>query len=107
VKRYGSVIRVRPEKLEEYKKLHAAVWPEVLEIIRDSNIRNYSIYHKDGFLFSYFEYIGEDFDADMKKMADNPTTQKWWKHCGPCQEPLETRKVGEWWADMEEVFHTD
>mgnify|MGYP001024821050 CR=1 FL=1 len=107
MKRCGSVIRVRPEKLEEYKKLHAAVWPEVLQIIHDCNIRNYSIYHKDGLLFSYFEYFGDDFDADMKKMADNPTTQEWWKHCGPCQEPLETRKEGEWWAEMEEVFHTD
>jgi L-rhamnose mutarotase len=72
------VIGVRPEKLEEYKKLHAAVWPEVLAMIRDCNIRNYSIYYRDGLLFSYFEYIGEDYEADMAKMAADPTTQKWW-----------------------------
>ena len=50
MKRYGSIIGVRPEKLEEYKKLHAAVWPEVLQTIRECNIRNYSIYYKDGYM---------------------------------------------------------
>jgi L-rhamnose mutarotase len=107
MKRYGSVIGVRPEKLEEYKELHAAVWPEVLKMITECNIRNYSIYYKDGFLFSYFEYIGNNYEADMAKMAADPTTQKWWDVCKPCQKPLETRKEGEWWADMKEVFHLD
>ena len=107
MKRYGSVIKLRPEKLEEYKELHANVWPDVLKMIRECNIRNYSIYYKDGFLFSYFEYIGDDYAADMQKMADDPTTQEWWKLTDPCQEPLETRKPGEHWASMEEFFHTD
>lgn len=105
--RYGMVIRVRPERLDEYKRLHAAVWPDVLKMITACNIRNYSIYHKDGFLFSYFEYHGTDFAADMAKMAADPTTQKWWAVCTPCQEPLVTRAAGEWWANMEEVFHCD
>lgn len=105
VQRFGSVIKVKPEKLEEYKKLHAAPWPGVMKMIHDCNIRNYSIYYKDGYLFSYFEYIGKDFKADMDKMAADPTTQKWWKHTDPCQEPLPTRAPGEWWAKMEEVFH--
>lgn len=107
MKRYGQVIRVRPEKLEEYKELHAAAWPDVLKMIGECNIRNYSIYHKDGFLFAYFEYVGEDFDADMAKMAADPVTQKWWDVCKPCHIPLDTRAEGEWWATMEEVFHTD
>ena len=51
--RYGMVIKVRAEKLEEYKELHSAVWPDVLEMIKKCNIRNHSIYHKDGYLFSY------------------------------------------------------
>ena len=107
MERYGSVIKVKAEKLEEYKRLHAAVWPDVLKMIRECNVRNYSIYYKDGYLFSYFEYHGEDYAADMQKMADDPTTQEWWKLTDPCQEPLETRKPGEQWASMEEVFHTD
>jgi L-rhamnose mutarotase len=107
VKRYGMVIKVRPEKLEEYRRLHAKVWPAVLRTISECKIRNYSIYHKDGYLFSYFEYHGGDFGADMAKMAADPVTQEWWAVCEPCQEPLPTRAPGEWWADMEEVFHTE
>lgn len=107
MERYGMVINVKPEKLEEYKELHAAVWPEVLERITESNIRNYSIYLIDNTLFSYFEYVGDDFDEDMKKMAADSMTQKWWDVCMPCQVPLETRQEGEWWANMEEVFHHD
>lgn len=105
--RYGSVIRLKPEKLAEYKQLHANVWPDVLKMIHACNIRNYSIYFKDGYLFSYFEYQGDNYDADMKKMAADPTTQAWWKLTDPCQEPLETRKEGEWWASMDEFFHMD
>jgi L-rhamnose mutarotase len=107
MRRYGMVIGVRPEKLDEYRKLHAAVWPEVLSMIRKCNIRNYSIYLKDGRLFSYFEYVGSNFAADMEKMAADPITQEWWKLCKPCQAPLESRAPGEWWAAMEEVFHCD
>lgn len=107
MQRYGSVIKLKNEKLNAYKELHANVWPDVLEMIRLSNIRNYSIYYKDGFLFSYFEYHGADFAADMERMAADPQTQAWWKLTDPCQEPLETRKPGEWWADMEEFFHLD
>ena len=107
MKRYGMVIKIKPEKLEEYKKLHADIWPGVLNIIRKCNIRNYSIYHKDNYLFSYFEYTGHDFEADMEKMAADPVTQKWWNVCKPCHKPLATREKGEWWADMEELFHCD
>ncbi len=70
-------------------------------------IRNYSIYHKDGFLFSYFEYVGNNFDADMALIAADPRMQEWWATCKPCQKPLESRQQGEWWADMEELFHHD
>jgi len=107
MKRYGSVIRLKPGALEEYRRLHAAVWPEVLARIKDCNISNYSIYHKDGVLFSYLQYHGSDFAADMAKMAADPATQRWWDVCQPLQEPLETRAAGEWWAEMEEVFHLD
>jgi L-rhamnose mutarotase len=107
VQRHGQLIGVRSEKLAEYKDYHADVWPGVLEMIRQCNIRNYSIYHKDGLLFAYFEYVGDDFEADMAKMAADPTTQEWWAIMQPIQRPIETRAEGEWWAEMEEVFHTD
>ena len=107
MKRYGMVIKIKPDKFEEYKKLHANPWSEILELIRDCNIRNYSIFHKDNYLFGYWEYVGEDFKADMEKMARHPVCQEWWKLTDPCQVPLETRKEGEWWAEMEELFHAE
>lgn len=107
MKRFGQVIRVKPATFDEYVKYHVAVWPDVLAMISECNIRNYSIYHKDGYLFAYFEYHGDDFEADMARMAADPTTQKWWDIMMPMQEPLETRAEGEWWATMDEVFHTD
>ena len=107
MKRYGMLIKVKPEKVEEYKKLHAAVWPEVLRMIKQCNISNYSIYLRDDLLFGYFEYHGTDYEADMKKMAMDPFTQKWWDVCMPCQQPIDTNKEGEWWSIMEEVFHLD
>jgi L-rhamnose mutarotase len=105
MKRYGQVIKVKPEYLEKYKELHANPWPQVNAKIKECNIQNYSIYFKDGFLFSYFEYIGEDFQADMKKMAEDNWTQLWWKETDLCQEPIASAKKGEWWSDMEEVYH--
>ena len=105
--RYGQMIRIRADRLEEYRQCHARVWPHVLEMIRGCHIRNYSIFQKDGLLFAYFEYVGDDFDADMAKMAADPETQRWWELVKPMQQPLDTRAEGEWWAGMEEVFHTD
>ena len=112
MQRYGWVIGVKEDRIDEYKRLHADVWPEVLRMIKECNLQNYSIYLRklsDGkhYLFSYVEYIGADFEADMAKMAADETTQKWWAVCKPCQEPLPDLEEGEWWADMEEVFHRD
>jgi L-rhamnose mutarotase len=107
MKRFGHVIGIRPEKLEEYKRLHAAVWPSVLKMIGECNIHNYSIYYNHGLLFAYFEYAGDDFEADMARMAADPTTQRWWDLCKPCQLPLDTRAPGEWWSTSEEVFHCE
>jgi len=112
MQRHGSIIGLKAEKIDEYKKLHAAVWPEILARITACHIRNYSIFLRrlpDGkyYLFSYMEYVGNNFDADMKLMADDPKTREWWAVCGPCQEPLPDRTEGEWWAGAEEVFHLD
>ncbi|RWL20845.1 MULTISPECIES: L-rhamnose mutarotase [Mesorhizobium] len=109
MQRMGMVLGLKPEKVTEYVRLHAAVWPDVLAMISACNIGNYSIYLKEPehLLFSTFEYHGTDYAADMAKMAADPKTQEWWALCMPCQEPLPTRKEGEWWASMDEVFHHD
>lgn len=105
--RYGHVIRVRPGKLQEYLDLHLNVWPEVLAKIRECRIRNYTIFERDGMLFSYYEYLGNDYASDMKKMAADPKTREWWALTEPCQEPVPTAAPGEWWSPLREAFHTD
>jgi len=107
VKRFAQLIKVKPEKLDYYKELHANPWPCVLENIHECNIRNYSIFiTPDLYLFAYFEYVGNSFEEDMKKMAEDECTQKWWKETDPCQESL-SNESGEWWLNLEEVFHAD
>ena len=107
MQRYGMTIHLRPEAEAAYKRYHASVWPEVLGMISECNIRNYSIFLRDGILFSYFEYFGTNFAADMAKMAADPKTQEWWAIMEPMQQPLANRAKREWWAAMEEVFHLD
>lgn len=110
--RHAMITGLRADKVEEYTALHAAVWPDVLRRISACRIRNYSIYlHRmpDGqhLLFSYFEYKGDDFAADMARMAADPATQDWWKLCNPCQQPVAEARVGNTWSPMPEIFHHD
>jgi L-rhamnose mutarotase len=108
VKRFGSVIGLKPEKEQYYRELHAQVWPGVLERLGKSNVRNFSIYiteiENKKYLFSYFEYTGKDYDEDMKLISEDPETRRWWKETEPCQIQLPTRKPGANWSDMEMVF---
>ncbi len=106
VRRFGQIIKVKPEKLEYYKELHAHPWPCVLEKIREANIRNYSIYIQDTLLFAYFEYVGDNFEADMQRIAADTCTQRWWRETDPCQSTLDPTGKS-WWLNMKEVFHTE
>ena len=106
MRRFGQVIGVKPERLAEYTELHANVWPEVLATIDECNMRNYSIFVlNDHTLFAYFEYVGDDFEGDMAKMAADPKTQEWWDVCSPMQVPHPDRAEGDWWMTLKEVFH--
>jgi len=112
MKRYASTIALHPEKETRYLELHSAVWPEVYAMISECNIQNFSIFIREmpdskKYLFMYYEYHGADYEADMKKMSDDPVTQKWWDECMPCQDPLSNCEKDEWWAPMEEVCHND
>ncbi len=107
VQRYGRVVGLKLEMVEEYRRLHSAVWPDVLATIKRCGIRNYSIFYRDGLLFSYFEYVGGSFEADMALMAADAKTQEWWQLTNPCQHPVASARNGEWWADLEEMFHCE
>ena len=107
VRRVGSVIGLNPADVAEYERLHASVWDGVLRQIARSNITNYSIYRYGGLLFSYFEYVGADLEADLAAMAADPVTQRWWALCSPLQRPVPERGPGEWWHALNEIFHVD
>lgn len=107
VQRYAQVIQLRSEDEVEYIRYHAQVWPSVLQTIADCGIRNYSIFLRSGVLFAYFEYHGTDYEADMRKMAACPETQRWWKIMDPMQKPMDDAAPGEKWSPMPEVFHFD
>jgi L-rhamnose mutarotase len=107
IRRFGQVIRVLPDRIDEYEQLHVDVWPGVLDAIRRANIRNYSIFREGDQLFAYFEYVGSDFDGDMAAMAADPIVQDWWKLTDAMQEPRPDREEGSWWKTIPEVFHTD
>ncbi|WP_018149361.1 L-rhamnose mutarotase [Henriciella marina] len=109
MERKAWMIKLKPEKISEYKELHANAWPAILRQITASNIRNYSIYLREpeNILFGIYEYHGTDFEADMARMAEDAETRRWWAVTDPCQEPLASAAPGEWWVPMEEVFHLD
>jgi L-rhamnose mutarotase len=104
MKRVASMIQLRPEKAQEYLELHADVWPSVEQRLRDSHITNYSIFLRDGMLFSYYEYVGDDYDADMAALSADESTRAWWKLTDPCQQPLPTAGPGERWVEATEVY---
>ncbi len=107
MRRIASVIRLRPEMEAEYRVLHEHAWPGVLDALRAANITNYSIFLRDGLLFSYLEYTGEDYQQDLARIAADETTQRWWALTDPCQQPLASAAEGEWWAPADELFHLD
>jgi len=105
MQRHASLIRLRPEHRETYLRLHAEVWPEVERTLRAANIRNYTIFLHDDLLFGYYEYLGEDHEADQARIAADPRTQQWWNLTAPCQESVAEPGTDHWWAQMREVWH--
>jgi len=107
MKRFGQIGKLKPEKKDEYIKLHENVWPEVLKVIEKCNISNYSIYSFELFCFASFEYHGENFEEDMKKMAEDLSVQRWWKYTKPCFEQFKAAGDDEYYIDMKEIFRMD
>jgi L-rhamnose mutarotase len=109
-RRFVWVTGLKPEKAHYYRELHANPWPGVAKVIKECNIRSFSIHEREIggllYLIAYFEYTGNNFDADMEKMAADPETQRWWKETDPCQSPLPdaaaNRKI---WSETREVFY--
>jgi L-rhamnose mutarotase len=103
-KRIGSVIGVKPDQIAEYERIHAEVWPGVLATLKRANVSKFSIFRFENMLFSYMEYTGEDYEADMALISADPVTQDWWKVTAPMQNPVPQKKENEWWHQIPEVF---
>ena len=109
---YGSAIELVPEKEALYRELHADVWPEVRAAIKKANIRNYNIFvaELDGkrYLFSFFEYHGNDPDKDFASIAADPTTRdQWWPITDRCQKRLPGTPDGAQWMPLEMLMHIE
>lgn len=107
VRRLGQVIELRPERVVDYERLHATVWPQVLSALKRAHIRNYSIFRRDTILFAYLEYGGADLERDLADLASDPDVQRWWTLTEPMQIPDPELAPGEWWRTIPEVFHAD
>jgi len=109
MKRIGVTIGIRRESVEEYKRIHVKLWPEIEGAIKEAGIRNYSIFLLGDQLFGYFEHPGPDevFKAAMARLAQAPRMREWWDVTEAMQVPRPDRKPGDWWTEMEEVFHLD
>ena len=107
LRRFGMVIGVRPERLKEYRELHADSHPGVRDLLHAAHMRNFSIYLQrlpDGnhYLFGYYEYDGTDYAADMARLAAEPRNREWLARCGPMQIPLPGEPT---WKQMERVYY--
>ncbi len=106
--RFASVIGLVPEKETYYRQLHADAWPSIINRLRSSRIQNYSIFITEiegkKYLFSYMEYVGDNLEADMRAIAEDPESRRWWHETEPCQIPLPSRHPGSQWSSMEQVF---
>ena len=99
--------RLVPEKREEYLRLHADVWPQVEATITECGIRNFTIFVLGDVIVGYYEYAGEDYEADQARMAEDPKTQEWWSYTAPCQLPFEPNSSEPNWQQFDEAWHLD
>jgi len=109
VKRIGMVIKIKPEKIQEYKELHSDSHQGVRHLLEKYNMRNFSIYLKqleDGnyYEFAYYEYTGKDYEADMAALAKEPENIEWLSKCDAMQIPLFDEKS---WLVMDEIFYNE
>lgn len=101
MKRFILHSYLKPEKVEYYKELHANAWPGVLDMIKKCNLQNYSISIRGTELYTYYEYIGQDYDADMAIMEADPLTNEWWKQTRPC---FLYHEDGVYYDNLTEIF---
>ncbi len=107
IKYFGQVGMLKANMVEEYVGLHADPWPDVVKMIQECNLTNYSIFLHGRMVFSYYEYTGDDYAADMKRMEEDPVTQQWWGHTHPCFEEYAFDQKSPYYHDMKQIFYVN
>ncbi len=107
VRRFGMAARLVPKKRERYLRLHRDVWPQVEATITECGIRNFTIFVLGDVIVGYYEYVGDDYEADQARMAEDETSQRWWAQTAPCQLPFEPGSSEPNWQQFDEVWHLD
>lgn len=106
MKRYGFVFRIKPELKEQYKRDHDEIWPEMIKAIKDSGIKNYSIFFRsDGTLFGYLE--SEDPEKSFEFIASQEVNKRWQKAMDKYFVKENPAVLGPEIEVLEEVFHLD
>ena len=105
----GMVISLKPDRVGDYKALHAAPWPDMDAALKEAHIHDYSIFLKEpeNLLFGVWDYRGSDYEGDMKRLGEMAVTKRWLALTDPCQSPLASARPGEWWSIMKCVYHLD
>lgn len=101
---FGQIGRLKTDKIQDYESLHAQPWPEVMNVLHSGNLQNYSIFREGTLVFSYYEYIGDDYEADMEKMGKDESMQRWLSLTRPCFEEFGIRSDSIYYADMKQLF---
>ncbi len=106
MQRVCFLLKVRQDRLPEYKLRHRAVWPDMLKALHDAGWRNYSLFLRpDGMLVGYLETA--DFEAALRGMAEQNVNARWQSEMAPFFEALEGRRPDEGMLRLEEIFHLD
>lgn len=108
MQRVAQRIDVPLSSLDEYVRLHEAVWPEVEEAITQAGICNYTIFREGEHLFAYFEIMDGTSHAEaVSTIERDPYTQQWWTLTDPLQRRMRGTPDGEQWLTLSEVWHLD
>lgn len=106
MERVCFLLKVKPDRLEQYKQRHRVVWPEMLAALRQAGWRNYSLFlRNDGLLVGYLET--PDFEKARQGMAALAINERWQREMAPFFERLEGQRPDEGLLRLEEVFHLD
>ena len=104
MKRFTLYSDLKPEKVEDYIKLHAKPWPELMALLESCHIHHYSISLKGTQVFTYYEYTGDDYEADMLRMDESEVMKRWWTFSKPC---FLKHDIGHYYDDLQEVFYKE